>query len=135
MGDSAAARGVPIRRRPTLYDRDSIFSAEVTAAIRSLGIEPVRTAYRCPWHNPFAERWIGSCRHELLDHVIVLGERHLRRLLFEYVAYYNGERVHTSLGDSPHGRPAETRPEATGNVVALTRVGGLQHRYAWREAA
>ena len=93
-----------------LCDRDSIFSAEVTATIRNLGIEPVRAAYRSPWTNAFAERWIGSCRRELLDHVIVLGERHLRRLLAEYVAYYNAERVHTSLEDSPAGRATENRP-------------------------
>jgi transposase InsO family protein len=62
-----------------LYDRDSIFSAEVVAAIRSFGIDPVRTAYRSPWQNPFAERWVGTCRRELFDHVVVLGEGHLRR--------------------------------------------------------
>jgi transposase InsO family protein len=118
-----------------IYDRDSIFSAEVTATIRNLGIEPVRTAYRSPWTNAFAERWIGSCRRELLDHVIVLGERHLRRLLAEYVAYYNAERVHTSLRDSPAGRSSENRPSPSAKVVALPRVGGLHHRYAWCEAA
>ena len=64
-----------------VYDRDSIFSADVTTAIRNLGCEPIRTAYRSPWQNPFAERWVGTCRRELLDHVIVFGERHLRRLL------------------------------------------------------
>ena len=61
-----------------LYDRDCVFSAEVTATIRNLGSEPVRTAYRSPWQNPFAEQWIGTCRRELLDHVIVLVEQHLR---------------------------------------------------------
>jgi transposase InsO family protein len=69
-----------------VYDNDSIFSAEVTAAIRSFGIDPVRTAYRSPWQNPIAERWVGACRRELLDHVIVFGEHHLRRLLGNYVA-------------------------------------------------
>ena len=118
-----------------LYDRDSIFSAKVTATIWNLGIEPVRTAYRSPWQNPFAERWVGTCRRELLDHVVVLGERHLRRLLEEYVDYYNAERVHTALGDSPDGRPSEGRPSPSATVVGLPRVGGLHHRYAWREAA
>jgi len=112
-----------------LYDRDAIFSADSTAAIRTVGTEPVGTAYRSPWQNPVAERWVGTCRRELLDHVIVLGERHLRRLLAEYVAYYNAERVHTSLGDSPHGRPTETRPRTRSKVVALPRVGGLHHRH------
>jgi transposase InsO family protein len=118
-----------------LYDRDSTFSAEVTATIRSLGTEPVRTAYRSPWQNPFAERWVGTCRRELLDHVVVLGEPHLRRLLTDYVSYYNADRVHTRLEDSPDGRPCEARPSPSATLVALPRVGGLHHRYAWRQAA
>jgi transposase InsO family protein len=118
-----------------LYDRDSIFSAEVTATKRNLGIEPVRTAYRSPWQNPFAERWVGTCPRELLDHVIVLGERHLSRLLADYVAYYNAERVHTSLRDSPDGRSTESRPSPSAKAIALPRVGSLHHRYAWCEAA
>jgi len=121
--------------RYLLLDRDSIFSAEVMAAIRGFGIDPVRTAYRSPWQNAIAERWVGTCRRELLDHVIVFGERHLRRLLAEYVAYYNGERVHTRLGNSPEGRPTETRPSPAASVVGLPRVGGLHHRYAWAKAA
>ena len=110
-------------------------SAEVTATIRNLGIDPVRTAYRSPWQNAFAERWVGTCRRELLDHVIVVGEGHLRRLLANYVAYYNVERVHTVLGDSPSGRPREAQPSPSAEVVALPRVGGLHHRYTWRRAA
>ena len=105
------------------------------AAIRGFGIDPVRTAYRSPWQNAIAERWVGTCRRELLDHVIVFGERHLRRLLADYVAYYNAERVHTGLGDSPDGRPIEPRPSPTARVLALPRVGGLHHRYVWAEAA
>jgi len=121
--------------RYLVYDNDSIFSAEVTAAVRSFGIDPVRTAYRSPWQNPIAERWVGTCRRELLDHVIVFGEHHLRRLLANYVAYYNAERVHTRLGDSPDGRQIETRPSPTARVVGLPRVGGLHHRYVWADAA
>ena len=118
-----------------IYDRDSIFSAEVTATIRSLGTEPVRTAFRSPWQNPFAERWIGTCRRELLDHAVVLSERHLRRLLTDYVSYYNADRVHTRLEDSPDGRTCEASPSPGARVVALPRIGGLQHRYAWCQAA
>jgi transposase InsO family protein len=127
----------PSERTPRylLLDRDSIFSAEVAAAIRSFGIDPVRTAYRGPWQNPTAERWLGTCHRELLDHVIVCGEPHLRRLLSDYVAYYNSERVHTGLGDSPDGRTIEARPSPTGRVVGLPRAGGLHHRYVWAEAA
>ena len=105
------------------------------AAIRGFGIDPVRTAYRSPWQNAIAERWVGTCRRELLDHVIVFGEGHLRRLLADCVAYYNTERVHTGLGDSPDGRSIEPRPSPTARVVAFPRVGGLHHRYVWAKAA
>jgi len=118
-----------------IYDNDSIFSDKVTAAIGHLGIEPRRTAYRSPWQNGTAERWVGSARRELLDHVIVLNERHLQRLLREYVDYYNADRVHTPLRDSPMGRPTENRRSPDAQIVGLPRVGGLHHRYAWREAA
>ena len=77
----------------------------------------------------------GICRRELLDHVVVLGERHLRRLLADYVDYYNVERVHTVLGDSPDGRPSEGRPSLSSTVVSHPRVGGLHHRYTWCQAA
>jgi hypothetical protein len=76
-----------------------------------------------------------TCRRELLDHVIVFGERHLRRLLAECVAYYNADRVHTRLGDSTEGRPIESRPSPTASVVGVPRLGSLHHRYVWAEAA
>jgi transposase InsO family protein len=118
-----------------IYDNDSIFSDRVTEAIEQLPMRPKRTAYQSPWLNGTAERWVGSARRELLDHVIVLGEQHLRRLLRDYVVYYNAERVHTQLRDSPAGRPTENRPSPDAQVVGLPRVGGLHHRYVWREAA
>jgi hypothetical protein len=70
-----------------------------------------------------------------LDHVIVLNEDHLRRLLREYVEYYNADRVHTELRDSPRGRAAVCRPSSTVQVVGIPKVGGLHHRYEWRDAA
>ncbi len=88
-----------------------------------------------PWQNGTAERWVGSCKRELTDHVIVFNEGHLHRLLLDYVTYYNIERVHTVLRDSPNGRPIEDRPSANAKVVGLPRVGGLHHRYVWRTAA
>jgi transposase InsO family protein len=118
-----------------IYDNDSIFSERVTESIKSIGIEPRRTAFRSPWQNGIAERWVGSARRELLDHVIVLNENHLRRLLREYVDYYNRDRVHTQLRDSPAGRPTEKRTSSEAQVIGLPRVGGLHHRYLWREAA
>jgi transposase InsO family protein len=121
--------------RYLIYDNDSIFSPAVTHAIRSFQIDPKRTAYRSPWQNGTAERFVGSVRRELLDHVIVFNKDHLRRLLREYVDYYNDERVHTSISDAPAGRPVKSRPSERAKVVGLPRVGGLHHRYRWHEAA
>jgi transposase InsO family protein len=121
--------------RYLIFDNDSIFSDEVAKSIKTLGITPKRTAFRSPWQNGTAERWIGSCKHELIDHVVVLGEDHLRRLLRDYVAYYNADRVHTRLADAPGGRPVEIRPSFGAKVFGMPRVGGLHHRYAWQEAA
>ena len=118
-----------------IYNNDSIFSDRVTEAIEQFQVRPKRTTYRSPWQNGTAERWVGSARRELLDHVIVFNEQHLRRLLRDYVAYYNGERVHTRLRDAPKRRPVEVRPSSEAKVVGLPRVGGLHHRYIWQEAA
>jgi hypothetical protein len=79
---------------------------------------------------------VGSCRRELLDHVIPLNEAHLRRLIREYVVYFHQDRIHDALNkDTPHRRPVEQKscPEAT--VVSRPRLGGLHHRYSWAEAA
>jgi transposase InsO family protein len=118
-----------------IHDHDTIFSDRVTEAIDQLGMKPKRTAYRSPWQNGTAERWIGTLRRELLDHVIAIDESHLRRLIREYVKFYNEERVHTRIRDSPFGRPVEHRPSSRAQVAGLPRVGGLHHRYVWREAA
>ena len=122
--------------RYLIFDRDSKFSARLVAAVRSFGTKPVRTSYRSPWQNGVAERWVGSVRRELLDHVVVLGQGHLHRLLRDYVAYYHVDRCHLTLGkDAPETRPVQARPSEGAQVVALPRVGGLHHRYEWRQAA
>jgi transposase InsO family protein len=119
-----------------IFDRDSIFSAAVIEFIKSAGIKPVRISFRSPWQNGTAERWIGSCRRELLDHVVVLGERHFLRLVRSYINYYHEDRCHLGLDkDTPNKRAVTPRPSPTARVVALPRVGGLHHRYEWREAA
>jgi putative transposase len=136
LGDSAAAGRFPESSNTSISDlRHAIFSPEVAHSVSRFGIHPRRTALQSPWQNGTAERFVGSVRRELLDHVVVLGEDHLRRLLREYVGYYNAERVHTSIGDSPEGRAVQERPSDQAQVVGLPRVGGLHHRYAWREAA
>jgi len=119
-----------------VFDRDSIFSQRVIAMMQAMGIEPKRIAARSPWQNGVAERWIGSCRRELLDRVVILNEHHLWRLLHEYVDSYARDRCHLALEkDAPDLRSVQPRPSARARVVSHRCVGGLHHRYAWREAA
>jgi len=118
-----------------IHDNDAIFSNRVLDRIERLGIEPKATTYRSPWQNGLAERWVGTVRRDLLDHVIVIDERHLRRLLLEYVEYYNHDRVHTRLRDSPRGRPVERRTASSAEAIGRPRLGGLHHRYGWSQAA
>jgi transposase InsO family protein len=121
--------------RYLIFDNDTIFADDVSNSIKAFGTTPKRTAHMSPWQNGVAERWVGLCKREIIDHVIVFNEDHLRRLLRDYVSYYNVERVHTVLRDSPEGRPIETRPLPNAKVDGLPRVGGLHHRYAWKVAA
>ena len=110
---------------------------ELPAVETDDGAKPLRAAFRCPWQNPVAERFVGTARRDLLDHVVALDERHLLRLLREFVGpYYATDRTHLGLAkDTPAGRPSESRPSPTARVVALPRCGGLHHRYRWCEAA
>jgi hypothetical protein len=89
-----------------ILDRDKKFGLEVIAAIRAMGSKPKRTSIRSPWQNGVAERWVESCRRDLLDHVIVLNERHLKRLLSEYVRYYHEDRTHLGLSKETPGQSA-----------------------------
>jgi putative transposase len=99
-------------------------------------MKSVQTAFRCSWQNGVCERWIGSLKRELLDHVIISNESHARRLIGEYVDYYHNDRCHLSLGkDTPEHRPIQHKPPGEAEVVALSRVGGIHHRYEWTKAA
>jgi len=119
-----------------ILDRDGKFNGEVATMLEYLGTELIRTAYRSPWQNGVAERWVGSCRRELLDHVIVLSESHLRRLVRDYLEYYHDDRIHDALKkETPTLRVVEPRPRGTAKVVGMPRVGGLHHRYQWQTAA
>jgi transposase InsO family protein len=111
-----------------IRDRDGIYGEDFRERIKHLGIEEVIIAYRSPWQNPYCERVIGSIRRECLDHLIVLNEAHLRRILASYFEYYHRSRPHLSLErNAPVARRVE-RP-AEGKVIAIPQVGGLHHRY------
>jgi transposase InsO family protein len=127
---------LPCPYRYVLFDRDAKFGTEVFAFLKSSGIEPLRTSLRSPWQNGIAERWVGSARRELLDHVIPLDEHHLRRLAREYLAYYHQDRTHITLDKrTPGNRVVEAPLTQPSQIQSQPRVGGIHHRYSWAEAA
>ncbi len=114
--------------RHLLRDRDRIYGAFFQRHVKNMGTEQVVTAPRSPWQNPFAERLIGSIRRECLDHVVVLNERHLQRILSSYLDYYHRWRVHQSLEmDCPARRAIHSIDR--GRVVEIGHLGGLHHHY------
>jgi hypothetical protein len=118
----SGARRVFGRKRISKEVRDLIFRM----AVRYLKMNPVRTSFESPWQNGVAKRWVESCRRDLLDHVIAVNERHLKRLLLEYVHYYHEDRAHLGLGK---GTNCRTRSRDNGRVLSHKRLGGLHHRY------
>ena len=118
--------------RYLIHDRDHAFAA-LAATASGMGIDDLRTAPRSPWQNAYAERLIGSIRRECLDHLIVVNDAGLSRILTKYLAYYHHSRAHLSLAkDSPQPRPIA--PPMLGPVVAIPQLGGLHHRYERRAA-
>ena len=116
-----------------LRDRDAIYGDVFQRRVAGMGIMEVISSPSSPWQNPFAERLIGSIRRDCLNHVVVLGEQHLRRVLARYLAYYHGSRTHLSLAkDAPTPRRVQRVTE--GDVIAFREVGGLHHRYERRAA-
>jgi transposase InsO family protein len=109
-----------------IRNRDRIYGAVVTRRLRAMGIRDKPIARASPWQNGFAERLIGSIRRESVDHMIVLGEAHLRRILKSYAHYYNGLRTHRSLNkDAPVSRSVQR----TGVIRSRAILGGLHHHY------
>ena len=109
-----------------ILDRDSKFDTDVITFLEATGLKAKRTSIQAPWQNGVAERWVGSCRREILDHVIVLNEEHLRCLVGNYVSYYQGDRIHDSLEkDTPNRRPVEPKPCANATVISFPRLGGV----------
>jgi transposase InsO family protein len=112
--------------RYLIRDWDRIYGTNVTRRLRAMGIRDKPTAPASPWQNGFTERLIGSIRRECVDHFIVLGEAHLRRILRAYVGYYNDIRTHRSLDkDAPVSRAAQR----TGIISSRPILGGLHHHY------
>ena len=111
-----------------LRDRDAIYGNRFRKCLRGLGVKDRPSAPRSPWQNPYVERVIGSIRRECLDHVIFLNERHLKRVLRGYFAYYHEWRPHRSLEmDSPDGRPVH--PPEQGEIIEFPTAHGLHHYY------
>lgn len=122
--------------RYLLRDRDSIYGEVFRGRLKGMGVREVLISPQSPWQNPFVERLVGSLRRECLDHVIIFSENHLRRLLREYINYYHHDRTHYSLDkDTPFHRPIAPKPSDDARIVAVPRLGGLHHRYEWRDAA
>jgi putative transposase len=116
-----------------LRDRDAIYGDVFRRRIATMGIREVMSAPSSPWQNPYVERLIGSIRRECLDHVIVINEAHLRRVLTTYSRYYHRSRTHLGLEkDAPDHRPVSGT--SNGPIVAIPEVGGLHHRYERRAA-
>jgi transposase InsO family protein len=112
--------------RYLIRDRDCVYGTVVTRRLRAMGIRDRPIAPGSPWQNGFAERLIGSIRRECVDHMVVLGEAHLRRILLRYAAYYNEWRTHRSLNkDAPMHRAIQR----VGSILSTPVLGGLHHRY------
>ena len=110
--------------RYLIRDRDRIYGEVARRRIRAMGIRDKPIASATPWQNGFAERLIGSIRSECVDHFIILGEAHLRRILRAYARYYNDIRTHRSLNkDAPAFRPLQR----VGNIESHAILGGLHH--------
>jgi putative transposase len=116
-----------------LRDRDAIYGEAFRQRVAGMCIGEVLSAPSSPSQNPYAERLIGSIRRDCLNHVVVLGEQHLRRVLAGYLAYYHESRTHLSLAkDAP--TPRRVHGVTEGDVIVIRQVGGLHHRYERRAA-
>ena len=126
-------RRFPTQHRVGYCNRDAIYGDDFRRRVAGMGIEEVVSSPSSPWQNPYAERLIGSIRRDCLNHVVVFGEQHLRRILTGYFAYYHGSRTHLSLSkDAP--TPRRVQGVAEDEMIAFREVGGLHHRYERRAA-
>ena len=127
------ACGFEVPARFLFRDNDKIYGGYFKDRVDGIGLKQVPTAFRSPWQNPYAERWIGGLRRDCLDHIIALNERQLRRAIRSYIRYFHEDRTHLGLEkDTPIPRAVE--PVDDGEIVSSPRVGGLHHRYSREEA-
>ena len=112
-----------------LRDRDSKFTGGFDEVFRSEGVEVIRLPFRAPRSNSFCERWVGTARRELLDHVLVFGRRHLERVLREFLEHYHQARPHQGIDQRRPWPPADEVPSTFGSVERHDRLGGLIHEY------
>ena len=123
--------------RYLLRDRDRIYGPAFRRRVDGLGLREVLTAARSPWQNPYAERLIGSIRRECLDHVIVLNEQHLRRVLRTYLGYYHRTRCHLALArDAPLVAPSKGPSRAQSSpsrrsADSIIATNGGRHDRGW----
>jgi putative transposase len=113
-----------------IRDRDAKFTAAFDAVLASVGIRVITTPVRTPRANAIAERWIGSIRRECTDRILIVGRRHLRQVLAEYVDHYNTHRPHRSLAQTPPDGRADLAPADNVRVLRRDRLGGLIHEYS-----
>ncbi len=115
-------------RRFMIRDRDAVYALNFLERVKALGIEEVVIAVHSPGQSPYVERVIGTLRRECLDHVVVLGEAHLRRIVRSYLGYYDVVRTQLAQKkDAPEPRMAQ--PPEKGKVIEIPEVGGLHHCY------
>ena len=122
--------------RYLIFDNDKKYGDIVLAVNEHMSVRRKQITPHSPWQNGVAEQWVEPVRRDLLDHVIVLNERHLGRPIAELVAYDHDDRAHLGLAKgTPSMRKAVAKPIGDTEVVAYPRIGGLHHRYDWRETA
>ena len=118
--------------RSLIRDNDDKFGVDFDRVAKTVGIRVLRTPVRAPKANAVCERFLGSVRRECLDHVIILGERHMLRVLREYLAFFNTGRPHQGIGQRiPAGPAAPLEKHSNAEVVAVSILGGLHHEYRW----
>ena len=122
----------PASSASTTRHRDSCYGTSFDRRVRNLGITQARTPFRSPQGNAIAKRWVRSVRTECLDHVFIFNERHLQKVLAEYVGYFNHWRPHRSIGQRAPGASrtrASHRSDQAGKIIAIPVLGGLHHVY------